>query len=186
LDVATDLNQHFGVISQWMLIGPFDSTMGAGFAKAYEPEMKIDLNATYTGKDGTKLKWLPHTSAERYGAVDFNKAIAKHHDAAGYAFTTVESEKELPVEIRFGCIVAVKVFLNGKELFAREEYHHGDRFDQYRSLGVLKPGRNELLVKVCQNNQTEDWAQNWKFQMRLCDATGGAVPVTVLRDGRPR
>jgi hypothetical protein len=31
------------------------------------------------------------------------------------------------------------------------------------------------VVKVCQNEQTEPWAQNWAFQLRLCDATGKAI-----------
>ena len=88
----------------------------------------------------------------------------------------------MPVEIRFGCIAAVKIFLNGKEVFAREEYHHGQRFDQYLGTGTLKPGRNEILIKVCQNNQTENWAQDWKFQVRLCDFTGGALPITVVKN----
>ncbi len=94
-------------------------------------------------------------------------------------FAIVESGTEQPVEIRFGCINAIKVFLNGKEVFAREEYHHGDRFDQYTARGTLKAGKNEILVKVCQNNQTDSWAQDWQFQLRLADATGGAVPFKV-------
>jgi hypothetical protein len=180
LEVPTDLNKHFGVLTEWMLIGPFDSTLGAGHEKAYEPEKKVDLAATYKGKGGMEVKWVPHSSAEPYGVVDFNKAVGKHKDAAAYAFTTIDSEKELPVEFRFGCIAAVKVFLNGKEIYAREEYHHGQRFDQYLGLGTLKAGRNQLLVKVCQNNQTENWAQDWKFQIRVCDFTGGAVPIKVM------
>jgi len=88
----------------------------------------------------------------------------------------------MPVEIRFGCIVAIKVFLNGKEIYAREEYHHGQRFDQYSGLGTLKAGRNEILVKVCQNDQKESWAQDWKFQLRLCDYSGGALPIAVLKN----
>ncbi len=179
LEVPTDLNKHFGVLTDWMVIGPFDSTMGAGYEKAYDPEKKVDLAATCKGKGGNDVKWIAHASAEPYGVIDFNKAVGKNMDAAAYAFTTIEAEKELPVEIRFGCIAAVKVYLNGKEVFAREEYHHGQRFDQYLALGTLKPGRNELLVKVCQNNQTENWAQDWKFQMRLCDFTGGALPIKV-------
>jgi len=94
----------------------------------------------------------------------------------------VNAEQETPVEIRFGCICAVKIYLNGKEVFAREEYHHGQRFDQYLSTGTLKAGRNEILLKVCQNNQTDSWAQDWKFQLRLCDATGGSLPVTVVKN----
>ncbi|HBI43232.1 MAG TPA: hypothetical protein DDY78_10305, partial [Planctomycetales bacterium] len=73
---------------------------------------------------------------------------------------------------------AIKIFLNGKEIFARDEYHHGMAVDQHSAAGVLKAGRNELLLKVCQNEQSEPWAQNWSFQVRLCDAVGAAVPWT--------
>lgn len=174
-DVAT----HFGVVSKWMLAAPFDSTKGVGFAKAYEPESKVDLNAKYKGKDNAEVTWKSHTTGDPYGEVDLNKAIAKHKDAIAYAFTVVESEKEQPVEIRAGCINAVKIFLNGKEVFAREEYHHGSRFDQYTAHTTLKAGKNEILVKVCQNDQKDSWAQVWQFQLRLADATGGAIPFKV-------
>jgi hypothetical protein len=177
--VKPDVIAHFGIVTKWMLAGPFDSTKRAGFAKAYEPEAKVDLSAKYAGKNGTSFTWKPHTTTEKYGKVDLNKALEKHKDACAYAFTIIESETDRPIELRFGCICAIKVFLNGKELFAREEYHHGDRFDQYVAKGALKAGKNEILVKVCQNNQTEQWAQDWSFQFRICDATGGAVPVKV-------
>ena len=52
--------------------------------------------------------------------------------------------------------------------------------DQYIAKAMLKAGRNELLLKVCQNEQKEDWAQQWKFQVRLCDAVGAAVPYTPI------
>jgi hypothetical protein len=179
-EVKPDINSHFGIVTQWMVIGPFDSTKGAGFPKSYDPEKKVDLAAKYVGKNGAEVTWKPHTTKEAYGIVDLNKALDKHKDAAGYAYTVVESTQERPVELRFGCICAIKVFLNGKELFAREEYHHGERFDQYAANGLLKAGKNEILVKVCQNNQTESWAQNWQFQFRIADATGGAVPFKVV------
>jgi hypothetical protein len=47
--------------------------------------------------------------------------------------------------------------------------------DQYIYRGELKPGKNLILVKVLQNEQTESWAQNWQFQLRVCDAIGTAV-----------
>ncbi|MCE9534554.1 MAG: hypothetical protein K8T89_26040 [Planctomycetes bacterium] len=182
LKVETNLNAHFGVVTDWMLIGPFDSPKGAGYDKKYEPETKVDLAATYKGKGDMMVKWIAHSSELPYGVVDFNKALGKHKDAVAYAFTSINAEKEMPVEIRFGCISAVRIFLNGKEVFAREEYHHGQRFDQYVSTGTLKAGRNDILLKVCQNNQTDSWAQDWKFQVRLCDFTGGALPVTVVKN----
>jgi hypothetical protein len=195
LNARPDLKTHFGIVTRWMLAGPFDGAKGTAFDKSYDPEKKVDLSATYKGKGDTEVKWVPHTAeadpppeknekgeigkiaVENVGLVKLNKALAKHKDAVAYAFTIIESDKERPVEVRLGCINAVKVFLNGKEVFAREEYHHGMRFDQYVGSGTLKPGKNEILVKVCQNDQKEPWAQEWQFQLRMSDATGGALPV---------
>ena len=52
-------------------------------------------------------------------------------------------------------------------------------FDQYKAVATVKAGKNELLVKACQNDQKEPFAQVWQFQLRLADATGGAVPFKV-------
>jgi hypothetical protein len=187
LGAKPDFKAQFGLVTDWMLAGPFDSTKGAGFAAVYEPEKKVDLSATYKGKGGAEVKWKRHTveidpkavKVEDVGVVDLKKALGHHKDACAYAYTVIESDKEQPVEIRFGSITAVKVFLNGKEVFAHEEYHHGMGFDQYKALGTLRAGKNELLVKVCQNDQKEPFAQVWMFQLRLSDATGGALPVKV-------
>jgi len=195
LGAKPNLKTHFGIINRWMLAGPFDGTKGIGFDTAYEPEQKVDLSATYKGKGDAEVKWIPHTAelepkeekaekdevakaaVENVGMVNLNKALAKYKDAVAYAYTVIESDKERPAEIRFGCINAIKVFVNGKEVFAREEYHHGMRFDQYVGKGTLKAGKNEILVKVVQNDQKDPWAQVWQFQLRVSDATGGALPV---------
>ncbi len=181
-----DLIKSFGFVTKWHVVGPFDNTKGEGFTKVYDPEVEVDLKAKYRGKGDAEITWKPHTVIigpdefeldEKVGIVNLNKVLDKHKYALAYAHAVVESETERPVEIRFASITSIKVFLNGKEVFARDEYHHGQRFDQYTGLGTLKAGKNEILVKVCQNDQKEPWAQNWQFQLRICDATGGAVPV---------
>ncbi len=174
-----DLTGHFGVVGKWMVVGPFDSTKGVGYDKAYPPEAGVDLKATYKGKDGD-ITWKPLTSGDTYGKIDLNKGIAKHKDSVAHAYTEIESDADRPVEMRFGTPTSVKVWLNGKLMYARDEYHHGDRFDQYLVRGALKKGKNEILLKVCQNNQDEPWTQNWQFLFRVCDATGGAVPMKVV------
>jgi hypothetical protein len=188
LDAKPDYKSHFGLVTEWMLAGPFDSPKGVGFDRTFEPEAGVNLKATYKGKGDAEVTWKSHVieidpkqvDVGNVGQVDLNKAIGKHKDAVAYAYALVEAEKELPVEIRFGSITAVKVFLNGKPVFAREEYHHGQRFDQYVAPVTLKAGKNELLVKNVQNDQKEPWAQVWQFQVRITDATGGAAPVKVL------
>jgi hypothetical protein len=182
LGVEVDLAAHFGFIRQWMLLGPFDSIGGAGFQKVYPPEQGIDLTATYTGKKGVTLRWAEHSTVDPYGMVDLNKAIGKHMGAAGYAFATVVSFTARPIQIRVGSNNAIKLFLNGKQTFFREEYHHGLEMDQHVGFGTLKAGRNEILIKVCQNEQTDDWAQSWSFQLRICDAVGSPVPLKLVSE----
>ncbi len=184
LGAPVDLAAHYGFVQRWLVAQPFDNRGGKGFAIAYPPEKGVDLNATYEGKEDAKARWQEVVTKDPYGVVDINKSLTKHMGAVAYAFTTVEAAKETPVQIRVGSKNAVKIFLNGKHLFFREEYHHGMYMDQHVGVGVLKPGRNEILLKVCQNEQKEDWAQSWSFQLRLCDAIGGAVPFKVL-DEKP-
>ncbi len=179
LGEAIDLARQFGFLTRWMLLGPFDNTGQAGFPKAFAPEERIDLSAEYPGKKGAPLRWLEHASKDPHGIIDLNKALGKHMGVTGYAFTAVTSPVERQVQLRAGSNNAVKIFLNGKEIYFRDEYHHGMRMDQHVGLGTLKAGRNEILVKVCQNEQTEDWAQSWSFQLRICDELGAAVPLAL-------
>jgi hypothetical protein len=176
LGVKVDLAAHFGVVRHWHLITPFDNKKQAGFTVVYPPEKGVDLSANYKGSDGKEARWKTYTTDDPYGIVDLNKVLGKQKGTVAYAFAAILSPKERTVEVRAGCINACKIFLNGKEIFAREEYHHGMLFDQYRARATLKAGRNELLIKVCQNEQTEPWAQSWSFQVRVCDFVGAAVP----------
>jgi hypothetical protein len=178
-----DVTAHFGFITRWYITGPFDSPGGQGFDTPFPPEEKVDLSATYTGKDGASISWKPVETTKpegHYALVNLNTTLEKYKDAVAYAYAVVEVEKETPVELRAACPTAIKMFVNGRPVFAREEYHHGNVLDQHAGPAVLKPGRNEILIKICQNNQKEDWAQVWEFEVRICDATGGAIPYTLV------
>jgi hypothetical protein len=180
LDSPVDLTTHFGFITRWHLIGPFDNTGGSGFQKAYPPETKVDLAALCKGKKNQDRRWIEHHTTQAYGMVDLNKALGKHMGAVAYALAVVESPKQRPVQIRAGSNNAVKLFLNGNQVYFRQEYHHGMQMDQHIGSGTLRAGRNEILIKVCQNEQTEEWAQLWSFQLRISDAIGGAIPIKVV------
>jgi hypothetical protein len=161
-------------VQEWRLIGPFDNTGKAGYGAVYAPEERLDFAADYPGK-GPAVRWVAHHTADAYGVVDFNKALGKHMGVVAYAAAELESAAQRPVHVQAASPNAVKIWLNGKLLVTRDEYHHAFSVDQYQAAGALQPGRNTILIKVCQNEQTEDWAQEWKFQLRVCDPTGGGV-----------
>ena len=43
---------------------------------------------------------------------------------------------------------------------------------------TLQKGLNSILLKLCQNEQKQDWTVQWEFQLRVCDSTGTAVLAT--------
>jgi len=177
-----DLVKHFGFVTRWSLIGPFDNRETKGFGVAYPPESERNLQAEYEGMKGP-VKWTPLAAPidpavldpEKVGLFDIAKLTEPHKGAATYATTEFYVEQDQPVEFRLTTSNAWKLWLNDELVFAREEYHRGMFFDQYIVRGTLKAGKNVLLLKVCQNEQTEDWAQDWSFQFRVCDLSGKAV-----------
>lgn len=176
--IETDLTRHYGFVTQWNLAGPFDNVKGVGFNNVYPPERGVDLKATYVGKNDAKVQWKSHVTDKTLGLVDLNEAAGKLKGAVYFAHAVIESKKAQPVELRCGSNNAVRIWLNGKEVYFREEYHHGMAMDQHIGKGILKTGRNEILIKVCQNEQTDSWAQLWSFQLRVCDHLGAAAPIT--------
>jgi hypothetical protein len=178
LGVEIDLTKQFGFLTRWQLIGPFDNVKGVGFNNVYPPEKGVELKAQYIGKGNEKVRWLAHETDKPLGLVDINEAVGKLKGAVAYGFAAVESKSERPIEIRAASNNAVRIWLNGKEIYFREEYHHGMEIDQHTGKGTLRAGRNEILIKVCQNEQDDSWAQLWSYQLRVCDPLGAAVPLT--------
>ena len=176
MGVEVDLSTHFGFLLDWKLIGPFDNTEKAGYAVANPPEeeAEIDHAATHEGKAGS-VAWIDHLSQDQYGSVDLNAALGKSMGAAAYAVTYYQSSAEQQVELRLACTNAYKLWVNGELIGQAEVYHAGNSLDQYIMQAMLRPGRNTILLKVCQNEQTEEWAQDWSFQLRVCDAAGTAI-----------
>lgn len=175
LGEPVDLPTHFGFVMQWKLIGPFDNAGEKGFDVAYPPETEINPSAKYPGKEGKEVGWIDHTTTDKHGVVDLNAALGKSKGAAAYAYAVFRAAKSGPVDIRIGSNNAVKVWINGKLCDSRRVYHSGFAIDQYTSRAELAAGENRILVKVCENEQTESWAQDWNFQLRVCDAVGTAV-----------
>ncbi|MEP6670535.1 MAG: hypothetical protein ABJF10_15350 [Chthoniobacter sp.] len=172
--VPVDLPKHFGFITQWQVIGPFENTERKGFETVFPPEKEIRLEAAYEGKSGS-VKWQPFASGDEYGKLDFNKPLGMLKEVTAYAVATFDSTEERDAEIRLGCKDGWKVWLNGQFLFGRDEYHRGQQMDQYKLRCHLKQGTNTILVKCCQNEQKETWTVEWEFQLRVCDSAGTAI-----------
>ncbi len=178
LDTPVDLREVFGWVTRWKVVGPFDNMGGAGFERAFPPEQSVDPKAEYPGKTGS-VTWREYETVNELGLVDLNKPIGALKGVAGYAVAEFNVDHAQPVEIRLGTENGWKVWVNGRFLFGRDEYHRANEIDQYRMPVTLQPGHNVILLKLCQNEQTEDWAKGWEFQLRVTDPLG--APIRPLR-----
>lgn len=166
-----DLQKHFGFLTGWRFVGPFDNVGLKGFDATYPPEEKLDFAAKYEGQKG-EVAWDKTETDHEYGIVNVAKQIAPYKGAVMYLTTEFHSPTARSVEFRLGTPNAWKIWVNGKQLFGRDEYHRGMALDQYRVRGEVKAGANTVLLKLCQNEQTEDWAQRYEFQLRVADLSG--------------
>ena len=172
--IEVNIQQHFGFLPQWKIIGPFDNKEMKGYPVEYPPEKALDLAAEYDGQLG-KVKWEPIDTSDDYGVVNIAEDIENYKGSLMYATTVYQSGKDQDVQFRLGTPNAWKLWVNGKLIFEREEYHRSTRMDQYKIPVSLKAGANTILLKVCQNEQEQPWAQKYQFQLRVSDRSGAAI-----------
>jgi hypothetical protein len=183
LEVPVDLLKQFGFVSQWQLVGPFDNRNTIGFPVAYPPEAtyaqtgKLDASQKFMGKSG-EVSWQAASTDKPDGQIDLNTIYANEKGAVIYALATVQSPVDVACQVRLGSSNANKIWVNGQEITANNVYHAGSQIDQYVAPAQLRRGTNTVLLKLCQNEQTESWAQDYDFRFRFTDATGLAIPVT--------
>lgn len=181
--VITELNslgekvtvaETFGFLNDWHVIGPFHNDERKGFMEVFTPEKNPNLDLAHDGKNGS-VRWKKFISKNSYGKFDFNEAIGPVKKVTAYASRDFIVDSDMEVELRLGCKNAWKIWLNGEYIFGRDEYHRGSRIDQYSFPVKLKKGTNKILLKICQNEQTESWTKEWEFQFRITDSLGKPI-----------
>lgn len=171
-------NQWLGMQLAWQVVGPFDNTGGEGFAKAFAVEQELsppDFQATFRGKNG-QVEWQSIESQDDKGFVDINQLLEKHNGACVYLATNIKVEEPGEAQIRMGTYNAVKAWVNGEQKLEFDVYHTNEMVDQYVADVSLKAGDNWVVIKLCQNEQKESWAQNWRFVFRVTDRSGKKYP----------
>ena len=122
----------------WHFLGSFTGkNKDAAFKKDWGPEKKVDLAKEHDGK-----KWEPR----EYGDGKVH-TVAIPENSAAYFYRTVTSAKAQEVMVSLGSDDAIKVFLNGKQVFANNA-SRGPAPDQDKAKLALAEGENHLLLKI--------------------------------------
>ena len=177
LGQETNLRAHLGFVEAWHLVAGFDNKDESGFDVAYDPESSLaspDLSSTFTIGE-KNVQWKGTESTHVTGVVDLNEVLGKAKGVVAYAASDFESSADYEAEVRIGTPNAHKIWINGDLVMSNEIYHNSNSIDKFSAPVKLKKGVNQVVVKLCQNEQTQSWAQDWSFQLRFCDTTGKAV-----------
>ena len=183
---APNYLDHFRFLTDWVIIGPFDNKDEANFDKSYPPEQSRDLNAKYTsdfagesptGETPDELSWTRAVVDQKTAELNLHDVAANYKGSLFYVVAAFESDRGQPVQLRLATENAFKLWLNGELLVARPEYHRSKRFDQYVVPGTARAGKNEVLIKLLQNEQTQGWAQEYDVTVRVTDPNGLAAEV---------
>ena len=181
-DLGSDVTTQsaLAMLVQWQACAPFDNRGGIGFDTVYPPEQTfvqtgdVDLEATHDGKNGD-VQWQQVEGDQESGFVDVAAVYDREKGAVAYLFTTVEVGFPRDAQVRLTTKNANKVWVNGTEVMANEVYHSGSVLDQYIADCELLEGTNRILIKLCQNEQTEGWAQEYQCQCRLTTPEGETI-----------
>ena len=141
------LDTELGVIRSLWLCGPFDNERGAGYRTAHEPEAGFDPNATYDGKL-RPVAWRKLPALPPGGEFSLGDVLRPDTQVMAYVATAVLADRPQDAALWIGSTGAVRVLLNGVEVFARDverELHD----DQDAAVLPLQPGPNLLVVKAC-------------------------------------
>lgn len=171
-----NVSDHLGFFVDWLLIGPFDAPGTSGFTAVFPPEKEFNPAAEYSGQSG-KVAWKPYHTPDVLGQVNLSTALVTTTEAVGYAYAEFDAPQAIDTQLRCGADDNCSVWLNGEKVFARLQWLNGTRTDRFITPVKIPAGKNRLLVKICQGPQHVDPAvpNNWSFQLRFCDATGGGV-----------
>ena len=190
--IKVSVAEHLGFLTDWYLIGPFDSKGMKGYHLEYPPEKKVDLAEELAGQNG-KVHWKRYkvieaapTSSERHQALvnlADKDALGNADDAVGFAYTEFAVPAAREVEFRGSADDNFTVWVNGVKAFGFEEWRNGVRLDRHRFKVTLKAGKNTVLVKVCQSAAPNP-EPNWEFILRVVDATGKGVAMENLFTGK--
>ena len=183
LGINVDQAKHFGFIQNWQLVGPFDNRDEAHFDTVYPVEQEIingdfDANKSYIAKDSKTATWKSYTGEEEEGKINLAEIFDKEKGAVIYATTIFNSDQATDAQLRVTSINANKAWFNGELILSNGVYHAGTRLDQYIGDINLRRGENRIVVKILQNEQTEGWAQDYQFHVRVTDLTGKGIDGT--------
>lgn len=134
----------------WFALGPFRDMEGktGNFAMAFPPEKEgpaIDLKKGHKGKRDIPIAW----QKKEYTDGSVNSLAEFGNNCATYLYREVEVLTPQNIPVSLGSDDTLTLWCNGEKLLS-ENVSRACAPDQNHAVLKLKPGKNHILLKICQ------------------------------------
>lgn len=172
---ARQVQDGLGLVRRWWLIGPFDNEGHRGYQAVYDPEKKIDLEATVPGSR-RPTRWRPAPEEFFDGRIKLHPLFSPSSNVVAYAFTILSVDRPTRVLLHLGSDDGCKLWIN-QGLILEDPGSHPLRAEQHVLDLMLPAGNNRVLIKVAQQEGS------WGFSFAVTDRMGRPVPsIKVVSD----
>ncbi len=130
-------------VDSWYTVGPFPNPSRANLNRQFPPELIIDLDATYIGKDGMPIEWHFVQSPEM--------PVVPYNDepyAIYYAYTEIFVDQPMDLWVAIGCDDKANVWLNDLPVYTSGDQLKGWKPNEAFRKVSFQPGINRLLFRV--------------------------------------
>jgi len=140
---ASGIPTQFMYIDSWYTIGPFPNPNRINIDREFPPDSLIDLDATYTGKNGRTIRW-------KFVQSDKPQMIPADPDQYGiwYAYTEFYCDRPRDVWIAAGTDDRGTLKINGVPVWISSKRLKGWDIDEVWRKVHLKQGINRILYRV--------------------------------------
>jgi hypothetical protein len=160
--------EHYGTVTDWLLVGPFASGERlSAHSAVLPPERDLSPRAEYEGMSG-KVRWRPYHQTGPNVSVDLTRVFQPTERVCAYALCFVTSAVAQAAQLRFGSNDAGKVWLGGRLVL---DYPLEGTAELDRDIVPIRlpEGTTPILLKITNNRL------NWGFVFRLTDSQGRAL-----------
>lgn len=175
---AEDAVGDSGILTSWLVIGPFDNEDLKGHEREMGPELDlgkpVSLSLAYEG-DERAVKWRKAGADPLSGILYFRRFLHPAVKVCGYAGTYIESHKDKNVVFWGSSSGTLALWIDGVKIVDDSVYR---RFGPMRHAASvkLKKGTHKLMTKVCIDTG------EWKVSVQTTNAKGGPAALRHAAD----
>ena len=163
-------------VNSWHVIGPFPNPNRVNLRRKFAPESKVDLDATYIGKDGRVLKWefcqAKNAKPPQPWMADWRAEVIpekKEEYSIYYAYAEVFFDRDCDRWVAIGSDDRSDVWLNDVPIWgSSNKLKAWTLAEDFRRVH-FKKGRNRILARV----ENGHWNCGWSLCISVEDAKTG-------------